>query len=67
MLLKTDLDVQQTHLWDQFVEQKLLLKVLPKSWLSQIWLWSHFVVLLKSDIEVQQTHLWSRFVEQGRA
>jgi hypothetical protein len=31
--------------------------VLPNSILSQIWFWSHFVVLLKSDLNVQQTHL----------
>ncbi len=33
------------------------LKVLPKSELSQVWFWSHFVVLLKSDLDVQQTRL----------
>jgi hypothetical protein len=32
--------------------------------MSEILLWSHFVVLLKSDLGVQQTHLSPWFVEQ---
>jgi len=32
--------------------------VWPNLRLSEIWFWSHFVVLLKSDLDVQQTYLW---------
>jgi hypothetical protein len=58
VLLKTDLDVQQTRLSSQN-KCSCLAHALGVTNL-QIWeirFCSHFVVLLKSDLDVQQTHL----------
>ncbi len=52
MLPKLDLDVQQTHLRGQFVEQKLVLKSYFRC--DQIHKRSH---LVKSDLDAEQIHL----------
>jgi hypothetical protein len=62
-LLKSGLDVQQTHLLGQFVEQTLMLsssyrcdQIYTHEWYN----FGHtlkFVVLLKSDLDIQQTPL----------
>ncbi len=51
VLLKSDLDVQQTHLR-------------PTLQSSLSWPLSHFVVLLKSDLDFQKAYLRGLFVEQ---
>jgi hypothetical protein len=59
MLLKSDLDVQQTN------QQKYMLSSNIKCdhiFDCHIYAFGHTVVLLKSDLDVQQTNLW--FVEQ---
>jgi hypothetical protein len=42
-------------------DAKLQLKVLPNSYLSEVWFWSHFVVVLKLGLDVQQTQLWGLY------
>ncbi len=58
MLLKSDLDIKQTHLRGQFVEQKIA-PALGVTKLKNVrgMIWVIFVVLLKSDINVQQTYV----------
>jgi hypothetical protein len=61
VLLKSDLDVQQTHLLPLEAESGLLNKssrlapALGATKLIPIIAMSHFVVLLKSDLDIQQT------------
>ncbi len=68
VLLKSNLGVKQTHLWDWFVEQKFMLSSSFRC--DQIYkcprydFGHNFAVLLKSNLGVNQTHLWDRFVEQ---
>ncbi len=68
VLLKSDLDIQQTHLRLQFVEQKLMLNSSLGVTKFIIATDTILVILcsatLKSDLNVQQTHLRGRFVEQ---
>ncbi len=63
LLLKSDLDVQQTGPRGLFVEQKLMLNLSFRC--NQIYKYEsydfgHPFVLLKSDLDVQQTHLRSQ-------
>ncbi len=58
MLLKSDLDIQQTHLY--LFDQRTSLASDLGSAKVIIFIAKHFitVVLLKSDLVVQQSHLW---------
>ncbi len=58
MLLKSDLDVQQTDP-SLFKKSSCLAQALGVAKFTNMRdvIWSHFVVLLKSDLGVQQTHL----------
>ncbi len=54
MLLKSDLDVQQTHLRGRFVEQRLMFSMIlgvTKFIKMRDMISSQFVVLLKSDLD----------------
>ncbi len=63
VLLKSDLDIQQTHFRGSepgsLNKSSCLATALgvTKLLLSQILFWSQFVVLFKYDLGVQQTHL----------
>ncbi len=48
--LKSDLDVQQTHIWSHFV-----IKLKSDLYVPQTHIWSHFVMLHKSELDVKQT------------
>jgi hypothetical protein len=65
--LKSNLDVQQTHLWGRFVEQKLILSSnfrCGKIDKINCYEFGHtFIVLLKYDSDVQQTTSWGQFFE----
>jgi hypothetical protein len=57
VLLKSDLDVQQTHLCCIKGSCIALAFGVTKFTTTRDIIWSHFVVLLKSDLHVQQTCL----------
>ncbi len=70
MLLKSDLDAKQTHLWGRFVEQKLALSSSFRC--DQIYKirrydFGHTLLCYLSQTYVKQTHLWGWFVEQKLA
>jgi hypothetical protein len=66
VLLKSDLDVQQIHLWDWYAGQKLMLSSNFRCY--QMYkcqrFWSHFEALLKPNLDAQQTHPLGQFVGQ---